>query len=668
MRKLITLLLAWAPCCAAWADDLKENLKFGRPTMAEMELTEYALEPDAEALVLCALRDERYTFTDGGFCRTVDHKVRIKVLKAEGTDYANVSCLYRSSKTDNMTYRESISGISATAYNLEGGKTVATKMKAGLVFRERVNDDLMMVKFTIPQVKVGTVMEYAYTENSDDDLHIDDWYAQGDLPVLYTRFTLAVPECYVFSIDNTGAFPLEAKTSQDNMNISFGGGASTSLGTTTYSFVGRNIPSLHDDDHVWCIDDYRAKVAFEFERTVYPLDTKSYTSTWEEISELLMKDSDFGGRLSGSTPLKDEMASLRLDTLATVDEKVGAIYSLLMSRVEWNGDFALFGTKRASSVLKDGTGSNADLNFLLIGMLREAGIMAWPVVVRMRQNGRLPLSHPSLKKLDSFVVAYLREEAGDVDWGLVDASSSSGYIDVLQPRLMTDRGLLLTKNGASWIDLSARLAGREVVRIMAEVRPDGSIAGTRTNYYFQQESRIFKEKVKDTPVDEVVKNTAESLETLITDYTMGDDTQTFSGSASDAFAFERVQGSLPSSDDIIYVNPFVFSIWDANPFSDEHRVVPFERSTKKVKDYAVTLVLPEGYEVDELPSTLNVKNHDNSISCKVLFTEDDGVINVSYRYQVSRLTFLPDEYEQLRQIYDLICAKTNEMIALKKKS
>lgn len=684
MRKLITLLFAWAACCAAWADDLTENLKFGRPTKAEMELTEYAPEPDAVALVLCSLRDEHYTFTDGAFQRVVEHKVRIKVLKSEGTDYANVSCLYQSSKSNNFAVKEYISGVSATAYNLEGEKTVATKMKNDLVFRERVNDDVMMLKFTIPQVKVGTVMEYTYTEHSDNDLQIDDWYAQHEIPVLYTRFTLAVPECYVFAVDNTGAFPLEAKTSQGHMTLSLGGAESTTFGTTTYSFVGRSIPSLRDDDNVWCINDYRAKVAFEFERTVYPLDTKSYTSTWEQIAELLMKDTDFGGRLSNTSPLKDEMAALQLDTLATVDEKVSAIFSLLMSRVEWNGEYNLFSTKRASAVLKDGTGSNADINFLLIAMLRSIGIDACPLVIRIRHHGHLPLSHPSLKKLDTFVVAFSRTPssapsagsmpstlisllaAGNDGWGVLDASSKSGYIDAIPPQLMPDRGLLVEKNVVGWADLTEKCSAREVTRIAAEVVPasDGScsIVGSRTNHYFLESSLGFKESRKDRTEAEAVEQVAQDIEAKVSDYTITD-TDAFTPSATESYRFEK---SVQSGDSIIYINPFVFQIWDENPYTNERRDVPVERLCKFNQDYAVTLTIPEGYDVEELPTAVNLKSPDNSISCKVLFSKKGNVLNVAYRYQLRRLLFLPDEYADLKQVYDFIYAKCNEMIAIKK--
>lgn len=658
--KWLSLIIALAICSVSSAQELKENLKFGKPTKEEMELVKYESEPDAEAVVLCRLRDEYYHFADGDFEKIVDHKVRIKVLKQEGTDYANFSCLYYSSKS-NSGLKDKIKGVSATAYNLEDGKVVATKMKSDLVFRERVSDELMLLKFTVPQVKVGTVIEYTFSEQSDNVAQIDDWFAQGDIPVLYTKYMLTVPECYAFSVENSGQVALDVKTEPDNMTIPLKNGSVTSLKTTKYIFVGRNLPSLKDDNSVWCINDYRGKVTCEFLRTQDPLPFKSYTSTWEDISNLLMDDSDFGGRLSNNSPLKDEVAALGLDKMESVDEKVAAIYSLLMSKVKWNNEIEFYSKKRASAVLKDGTGSNVDINFMLINMLKGAGIEACPLLVRMRQNGHLPITHPSLKKMNTFVVAFSKGEEG---WGFVDASSKSGYVDVIKPQLMSDKGMLLLKNGIDWVDLSDKCSGREVTRISAEVKPDGNIVGKRSKFYFQQYSLLFKESMKDRDSIDVEEKVGNKLEAKIKNYSLDGDVEAFTPSIKEEFDFEK---STQGGGDIIYVNPMIFKIWDENPYTNEKREVPIERPIKTNEDYAVTLTIPEGYDVEELPKPLNIKSPDGTITCRVLFVKNGNTITVTYRYKVSRLFFMTEEYDDLRQIYDLIYSKCNEMIAIKKK-
>lgn len=62
-----------------------------------------------------------------------------------------------------------------------------------------------------------------------------------------------------------------------------------------------------------------------------------------------------------------------------------------------------------------------------------------------------------------------------------------------------------------------------------------------------------------------------------------------------------------------------------------------------------------------------MKSPDGSIAFRVMFSRDGDAINVTYRYQVKRLFFGTDEYADLREIYNIIYAKCNEMIAIRKR-
>ena len=60
------------------------NMKFGKPTKEEMEMTVYSPDPDAEAVVLCRLTDVEYTVQTNSFLVDYREKCRIKVLKPNG--------------------------------------------------------------------------------------------------------------------------------------------------------------------------------------------------------------------------------------------------------------------------------------------------------------------------------------------------------------------------------------------------------------------------------------------------------------------------------------------------------------------------------------------------------------------------------------------------------
>ena len=65
LNTLTLFLLLTCTWLTATAQD-NVNTKFGKPTKEEMQMTVYAPEPDAEAVVLCRLTDVEYTVqTDG---------------------------------------------------------------------------------------------------------------------------------------------------------------------------------------------------------------------------------------------------------------------------------------------------------------------------------------------------------------------------------------------------------------------------------------------------------------------------------------------------------------------------------------------------------------------------------------------------------------------------
>ena len=70
------------------------NMKFGKPTNEEMQMTEYAPDPNADAVMLCRLTDVNYTVQQKGFLVDYHERIRIKVLKPEGARFASVTIPY----------------------------------------------------------------------------------------------------------------------------------------------------------------------------------------------------------------------------------------------------------------------------------------------------------------------------------------------------------------------------------------------------------------------------------------------------------------------------------------------------------------------------------------------------------------------------------------------
>ena len=195
--KLFVLLAL--PFATANAADV--NMKFGKPTKEEMQMTTYEADPKADAVVLCRLTDVEYTIEFNGYLVDYHEKCRIKVLKEGGERFAKVVVPYNrdvagsdrigaskfSLKSMQFTFGnttsavledmpgsmidnsagsytdEEVIDIKATAFNQEGSKVVKTSMKKSDMKTTKLDDTSYQLEFTVPNVKVGTVIEYEYT-------------------------------------------------------------------------------------------------------------------------------------------------------------------------------------------------------------------------------------------------------------------------------------------------------------------------------------------------------------------------------------------------------------------------------------------------------------------------------------------------------------------------
>ena len=125
-KNLLLLLLAVSQVLCA--QTVEPNLKWGKPTDAELKMTEYAVDKDADAVVLFHKTDVFYNFVNGDFKVCYDVRTRLKVLKPDGKRVADKSITYYENET-NRVRKEQVTGLKAVAYNLENGKVVKTKME-----------------------------------------------------------------------------------------------------------------------------------------------------------------------------------------------------------------------------------------------------------------------------------------------------------------------------------------------------------------------------------------------------------------------------------------------------------------------------------------------------------------------------------------------------------
>lgn len=657
MKNLRFYLFAFVCCCmyALRAQTMEPNLKFGEPTKEELTMTEYAPDKDAEAVVLCQTTRVWYDFMVSDFKLFTEVKTRLKVLKPEGVDCANVKVVYY--ENENLrTSREVITGLKAFAYNMENGKLVKTKMENVSVSRERIDKSRMLLKFSVPQVREGTVIEYQYRKESDFYYNIDTWYAQESIPVAYASYELTIPEYFRFNVEQSGNSIME--NTNDQVSVSLGGG--TRCTGSKYKFVARQLPAMKDDDFVFCVRDFYNKVSAELRGIEVPGSIyKDFTDSWEHIAQQLLDDDDFGHRVKHTCPIKDLVPASGASSKTDVKEKVAAIAGELRKRLKWNGSYALYGNP-ASKVIKDGTGSNADLNFILLSAFAEAGLEAHPVVMSHRQRGRLPITHPSIDRLNTFVVGVVDGEKIHY----VDASAEDGYVDVLPPSLLPGQALMLCGDGVvKNIDLQSLDGAKQNTSIECTLAADGHMEGQYVSQLIGHAASSARQSFRAAQ-DSVsfVNKEAEEAGVSIDSYQM-DGRNDYSPKVTVRYHFSK---AFDATADHIYLKPLVISLIDDNPFKSERRLLPVEFPYKHLINTNVVIHLPEGYSVEEKPQPLILKTDDNGANFRINYVAQGQDLLVQCRMAVNKMFFASNEYEYLRKVFDAVQQKTDEMLVLKK--
>lgn len=657
------LAVAWV-LAAACMNVCAQNLKFGKPADEELNMTVYEKDPDASAVVLCQLTTVDYNIDYYNYFVDYRIKKRIKILKEEGKDYGNVSFSYIFNEKE-KNCQEYIEDFSATAYNVENGTVVKTKIGKEQLHTERLNEDYMIGKFAVPQVKAGTVVEYEFRIHSNVFYHIYDWVAQEDIPVAFAKYVLSIPTLFMFNVEVNGIQPLENDVTTGSIkfkattnNLSEEGTCKTNV----YTCIGRDMVALKKDDFVWHMGDYLTRVTAELKGIYSPdLTYHEIRKTWEQIDNQLLEHPDFGGRLGGHSKFRNELMASGIGGMADLKEKVSAIFVMLKDKLAWNGDYELL-ARSASETIKKGSGSNADLNMILINMLGDVGVKAYPVVMSTRSHGHLPASYPSLNKLSTFIVGI---PDGD-SWLYLDASAIDGYLNTLPANLYTDQARIIRKGKpGQWVNLQEIGDAKTVIDVKATLSADGLLEGVETVAFSgnaaASERRAFRTSADSTAfVSKKAKdNGVEITECQMTGH------RSFSPTVREVIHFTKQGEKTP---EYIYINPFPEVPVSKSPFLETERILPVEFPFKQLLNMSVSLTLPEGWELEEIPKRTKIAAADNSMMGTILYDVKEGnVVSIQYRFRLKDIIYPSDKYDTLKQLFDLLASRSKDILVLKKK-
>lgn len=652
--------------CLTAAAQLPINTKFGKPTKEEMEMTVYSADSTADAVVLCRLTTVTYTVQMSGYLVDYNEKFRIKVLKPEGARFAQVTVPYYKNTQNNgfiagsrfshlagvvsfdyaagsMTENawgnftdENVEDVKAVAFNLVNGKTVKTNMKKDAITTEKIDNENFLLKFNIPEVREGTVIEYEYNIHSELFYMLRDWQPQCDIPVVYASLDMDIPCYLIFNMEEWGIQRLKCRCVGGILRYKLESDPLAKpvvINTNHYYVTGQDLKAMPKVPYVWNMQDHRAGITAELRG--YSQRGSSYIEflkDWEQVDRLLINNDFLGKQLDNHSPLREELQAAGIAEIADERERAAATFRFISSRVKWNGKYQIW-PLLTSETVKNGSGTNADINMLLLQSLHDMQLQAYPVVLRSRDEGRLPHNFPTIQKLSTFIVAVILQNGTKV---YLDASAANGYLDVLPDVLQVERARLLVKGKGQWVNLQQLPRSQTKSVINATLSADGTLTGTQVTTYTGTSALLYRQQ-----------------------HNIND----FAPSVTDSTTFTRkgiVEGNT------ITICPFNTPPVPENPFVNETRVEPVEFPFAHSDQLVVNITLPDGYTVEKLPESLALTTNDKSINGKMVTSREENRVQVLYHLNINKIEQPQTNYGSLRQLFELFAEHSKDVLVIKK--
>lgn len=674
----ITLLIFLSICLNSLAQ--KPPIKLGNISNEEIEMITYDANPDADAVVLCDYGTLSFNFntTEGQWENSLKRICRIKIFNDDGYKWATESVLLY----DDNKLEQSISQIKGFTYTMENGKTVKTKLGKSDIFTEQTSKNYKRVKFTMPNVKEGSVIEFSYSVRSNYLTILDRWKFQKSIPVKWSEYIVSIPKFLTYLKNSTGFESFHkyetnsrarsitwTQTTRAGVSLSGSSPASISQGKEDYvdnvtRWIAKDMPALKDENFVGNYNNYMQGVDFQLSNyETFSNIHHNILSDWPGVVDKFINDyANFGPNLKKKSFYKDvtnQIISEHQDPVA----RTAAIYQFVSQYMKWDERERYIPSQSIKKSFEERTGSSADINALLVSMLRAVEIAADPVIISTIENGLVHPLYPIVSKYN-YLIVRVTIDGKSV---LLDATEKDLPFGLLPFRCLNQRGYAISKTKPGWVDLKPiKSIGKSTMCILA-LDEQGSMTGNISHKNNGYSSINIRKKISRDGKDKYIEN----LKSTNTDWSI-EDIEIIVPEDINVEVKEKIQLQLEngaeSMGNMIYINPIVSDRIDENPLKQEERKMPIEFVVPIKNDYRLSLTIPEGYVVDELPESISMVTPDRTASLKYMVQVNGRNLQLVHSWQIKESFYTPDKFPDLKEFYSVLVAKQNEQIVLKKVS
>ena len=615
----------------------------------ELKMTSEPKAPGAPAIILFreVNRDDR------GKTAHEDVYFRIKILTDEGRKYGDIEIPF---------FRDSgkIVNIHARTIRPDGSVVDFTGKAFDKSIVKARGVRYMAKTFTMPDVQVGSILEYYYTEDLAENFIFDShWILSNELFTRKAKFTLN-PFTSDYMLINL----------RWTWNRLPAGTTPPSQGSNkVVSLEASDIPAFQTEDYMPPENEMKARVDFIYSEDSFESDMDKY---WKKLGK---KRNDRLESFVGKRKAMEQAVGSIVSPNDSPEDKLRKIYA----RVQQirNTTYELEKTEQeekrnkekdpgnVEEIWKKQYGDGEELTWLFLALARAAGFEASGAWVADRHNYFFYPQTMDGRRLDANV-AVVKLNGKDA---FFDPGAQFVPFGMLPWVETGTKGLKLDKDGGTWIDTPVPESRESTINRKAELKLNGEtgeLEGTlvvtytgleasqrRANHRFADDTehkRFLEDEVKEAiPIACEVELTKQpdwknSSVPLVAEYTL------------------KVPGWISAAGRRALLPVGLFSAPEKHLFDHANRVHPiyFEYPFQSADD--ITIDLPLGWQISSVPEARKLDA--KAITYDLETKNENGALHLN-RVLVVDLVILPqDKYNALRRVFQVVRTQDEQQVAL----
>lgn len=579
---------------------------------------------------------------------------RIKILTEKGKEYGDVEIPAYEGRTF------SIRAVQGRTIHSDGTVIPFTGKAIEKLLVKQGNERVMTKVFSLPDVQVGSIIEYEYTIGYDDNVASSpQWYIQQPLYVHKAHYHF-----------NPTTHEMTSNSEHGNLVLGLmytpvlPSGVQVRYGMDGYDLTIENVPPLVDEEYMPPINSISYRVLF------YYSGYHSGDDFWKQEGKYWSKNVD---RFARPSPKLQAAVQQLVASGDTEEQKLRKIYAAVMQLENTNftrehsaaeNKAEGLKIKTADDIWEQKRGNNDELTLLFIAMARAAGMKAYAMAVTNRDRAL-------------FIKSYLDWDQLDDEIAIVSINGKEMFLDpgerycqfgklhwkhaFAQGVRQVDGGTAIAESGGMSYKDTATLRTAEL-----KIDSEGKLMGVIRMSFTGNDALRWRQDILRADEEQAKKDFDEELQKQMpagvvvkTNHFVGPTDYDYA-----LMAIVDVSGNMGTATGKRVFLPGTFFEANAKPqFVHEKRENPIDLHFPYMVKDSVTITLPAGFTVESVPKDAEIPlPKDADFVAKYRGT--DTVYAYSRLMAVGNILYPSNEYPQLKDFFAKANAQDQQQAVL----